>query len=187
LYVGVVKAVNTTTAGEYIIFRAIFHSSVADLTSNALTLTGAQFSSNVADNEDGGIVLAVRASNLKLIGAQFETAVAGNITQRRPIRANQDSKIEILLGCIDTSEVFHRGRVRKDNWNSLPGKVPLQVRQNPAGIQPRREKHSDPVVPPHNKLHRNSRRDDSDRVACHHPRPRRVRRTIRDIVVDGID
>jgi hypothetical protein len=122
LYVGVLKAANTTASGEGIIFhanRAIFHSSVADLTSSAMTLTGAQFSQNVIDSEEGGIVHALKASKLKLIGCQFETAVTGNITRRRPIRADQDSKVEIMLGCVDTTETLLKSFIEGEFEKSI--------------------------------------------------------------------
>jgi hypothetical protein len=109
LYVGVLKGLNATIKGETLIFhgnRAVFHSSVVDLDNSIAGFTAAQFSGNMVDNEEGGVVHNLKGSKLKLSGCTFETLPKHflNSSLRQPIRADVTSQVIVKQGCFDTSE-----------------------------------------------------------------------------------
>jgi hypothetical protein len=121
LYVGVLKAVNSTVIGDTLIFhanRAVFHSAVVDADASNVEITATQFSSNRVENEDGGIVLNLKASKLKLIGCNFETIARENGT-RKPIRGDIESRVTIKQSCFDTQEAHLREYIEGSYSNSI--------------------------------------------------------------------
>jgi hypothetical protein len=125
LYVGVLKALNSTVDGESLIFhanRAVFHSSVLDLDLSTALFTAAQFSGNTVDNEDGGIVHNLKQSKLKLRGCTFATVPRFSINgtlPRQPIRADGTSQVIIKQGCFDTPEAILREGIDGEYSSSI--------------------------------------------------------------------
>jgi hypothetical protein len=124
LYVGVLKAMNSTVDGETIIFHAnhaVFQSAVIDLEGSTAQFTAAQFSGNTIDNDDGGVVHSLRASTLSLRGCNFETVTKPSLngSVKQPIHADTTSQVHVKHGCFDTPEETLRGGIEGDFSSSI--------------------------------------------------------------------
>jgi hypothetical protein len=124
LYVGAMKVVNSSIEGVAVIFHgnhALFHTSVLDMESSGAKFHGAQFSANIVEKEEGGVVHALKASQLKLVGCQFETIIGANATEKKPVRADHESRVVVKQSCFDTSEDLLRSGIDGEYVNTGSG------------------------------------------------------------------